>query len=415
MRASVQTVLPALFAFTALSLSAGSSFAAEWQPNVNYGGSTPPTMDLYVPDNADEAPGVVVSLHYCGGTSGNAQGWFKSLADQYGFIIIAPDVGPVDCWNAKPERSGEREAITKMVQYVIDEHSADPARVFAAGASSGACMTNALMAAYPDVFSGGSVLAGVPAGDWNKGNSCCGDNSTKSGEQWGTIVRNASPDFDGQRPRLQLWHGTSDTTLPYSPNMAEEVKQWSNVLGVTDADATSEENKPKSGWTRTSYTKDGVVLLEANIGQGQGHDLSGQNLWGDVVRFFGLDMDAAPVVGTGGTDGSGSSSGSGGALGAGGAIPGSGSGGVLEGGTGTGGSVIGAGTGGASFGVGGSAASSGGSGNDVTTSGEDVSSDDDSTGGCQTGGPTRPLGIVGIALLSALLGWTRFRRRAIGN
>jgi len=367
-------------------------------------------MDLYVPDEPDDAPGIVVSLHYCSGTSTDARGWFRSLADQHGFIIIAPDVGPVDCWNAKPERSGEREAIVKMVNYVIAEHGADPARVFAAGASSGACMTNALMAAYPDVFSGGSVLAGVPAGDWNKGNSCCGDNSTKTGEQWGTIVRSASPDFDGQRPRLQLWHGTADTTLPYMPNMAEAVKQWTNVLGVTDTDATMESNVPKSGWSRTSYTKDGVVVVEANIGQNQGHDLSGQNLWGDVVRFFGLDMDVAPGTGTGGADGAGS----GGALGVGGAAQNSGSGGA--GVSGTGGGATGSAAGGAATGAGtgGSAASSGGSGNDGTTT-ETYAPDDNTEGGCQTGGPTRPLGLLGLTLIAAVVGWARLRRKAIDN
>lgn len=372
-------------------------------------------MDLYVPDSVDESPGIVVSLHYCSGTSTDARGWFQSLADQHGFIIIAPDVGPVDCWNAKPERSGEREAIVKMVNYVITEHGANAARVFAAGASSGACMTNALMASYPDVFSGGSVLAGVPAGDWNKGNSCCGDNSTKTGEQWGTLVRNASPDFAGQRPRLQLWHGTSDTTLPYSPNMAEEVKQWTNVLGVTDADATEESNQPKSGWTRTSYTKDGVVVVEANIGQGQGHDLSGQNLWGDVVRFFGLDVDVAPPVGTGGADGSGS--GSGGAEGSGGTNSPSGSGGATSSGSGSGGAALGSGSGGTNTGAGagvGGSVTSGGSGSDVTTSDLD-GVPDDSAGGCQTGGPTRPLGLLGLGLIAAVLGWARSRRAAHGS
>ena len=42
-------------------------------------------------------------------------------------------------------------SITDMVEYVITEHGGDPDRVFAAGASSGACMTQALLAAYPEV------------------------------------------------------------------------------------------------------------------------------------------------------------------------------------------------------------------------------------------------------------------------
>ena len=38
------------------------------------------------------------------------------------------------------------------------------------------------------------------------------------------------PGYTGARPRMQLWHGTEDTTLRY-PNFGEEIKQWTNVLG----------------------------------------------------------------------------------------------------------------------------------------------------------------------------------------
>jgi poly(3-hydroxybutyrate) depolymerase len=102
--------------------------------------------------------------------SSNAHNWFQSAADQYGFIIIAPQAGG-NCFDAKPERSGERDAITKMVKYVLTQKNGDATRVFAAGASSGACMSEALVAAYPDVFAAGSVLAGVPAGAWTGGNA----------------------------------------------------------------------------------------------------------------------------------------------------------------------------------------------------------------------------------------------------
>ncbi len=155
-------VAAAALHLAALSLSASPAFAA-WT-NVDYGNSgANPTMTLYTPTTPDASPGVIVALHYCGGTATNAQGWFKTLADQYGFLIIAPDVGPGDCWNADPQRAGEPAAIVKMVDYVIDNNSADPNRIFAAGASSGGCMSEALLAAYPDVFAAGAAL-GVPRG-----------------------------------------------------------------------------------------------------------------------------------------------------------------------------------------------------------------------------------------------------------
>jgi poly(hydroxyalkanoate) depolymerase family esterase len=286
--------------------------AAQWQTKVSYGGTT--VMDLYVPDKVKTSPGVVVSLHYCSGTSTNAHGWFQSYADQYGFVVIAPSAGG-NCFDATPSRSGEREAITKMVQYVITKNNADKARVFAAGASSGACMTNALLAAYPDVFAAGSVLAGVPAGAWTGGNAYgWSAPAGRTAQQWGDLVRNADAGFSGTRPRVQLWHGTGDTTLTYSTAFPAEVAQWTNVFGVTDANATKETFKAsQDSWARTSYKNtSGTVVLETNVAQNAPHDLSGRGLWADVVRFFALDKDPSGTGGassTGGASAGGASSG----------------------------------------------------------------------------------------------------------
>jgi len=334
-----------LGAVGALCLSATPALA-DWQPGVKYGGNT--IMDLYVPAKVDASPGIVVALHYCSGKAENAHSWFQDLADKYGFIIIAPGAGG-NCFDATPARSGERDAITKMVAYVVDKNHADKTKVFAAGASSGACMTQALLAAYPDVFAAGSVLAGVPAGAWTGGNAYGWSTPSKTAAQWGDIVRKADADFTGTRPRLQLWHGTADTTLTYDQNFPAEVLQWTNVLGVTDADSTKSSFKgSQDTWARISYKNSaGTVVLETDVAQGAPHDLSGRGLWPDVVRFFGLDMD---------TPGGGGSGGSGG-VSAGGA---SGSGAGGRGGASTGG--------GTAIGGAGGVANSGGSGGGVAAS-----------------------------------------------
>lgn len=53
------------------------------------------------------------------------------------------------------------------------------------------------------------------------------------------------------------FHGTADTTLYYA-NLAEELKQWSNVLGVSFAKNTT--NTPSSGYTKIVYG-DGSKLV----------------------------------------------------------------------------------------------------------------------------------------------------------
>jgi len=350
----------AFFHFGAVSLLAAPSLAATWQNKVSYGGST--TMDLYVPTTVDASPGVVVALHYCGGNSSNAHGWLQSASDQYGFIIIAPSAGG-NCFDATPARSGERDAITKMVAYVVTQNHADPTKVFAAGASSGACMTQALLAAYPEVFAGGSVLAGVPAGAWTGGNAYGWTTpANRAAAEWGDIVRKASPSFTGTRPKVQLWHGTGDTTLTYTPNFPAEVSQWTNVHGVTDS-TTSSFKASQDTWERKSYKNSaGALVIETNVAQGAPHDLSGRGLWPDVVRFFGLDVDT-PTGGGG--------SGAGGGASAGGASVG-GSGGVSGAGAstaGTGGIVASAGSVSAAAGLAGTSGGTGGGGSPGSTTG----------------------------------------------
>jgi acetylxylan esterase len=317
-----------LLPLSALLLVSSPALAGSWQTGVSYGGSV--AMDLYTPTTPASSAGIMVALHYCGGTAANAHSWFQSLADQYGFYVITPK-STGNCWDASPGRSGEKAAIAQMVQYVVTNKKASSTRVCAAGASSGACMTQTMLASYPELFMAGSALAGIPVGEWPAGDtSCsrCGQNATsRSAQQWGDLVRNADPGFSGTRPRVQLWHGTSDTTLNYPSMFDAEVTQWTNVFGVSGG--TQQTNTPKSGWTRTSYANgSGTVVLQTNVGQGVGHDLTGQNFWADIVSFCGLDK--SPPTGTGGT-------GAGGAASGGRASGGTSSGGVATGGVASGG------------------------------------------------------------------------------
>jgi poly(hydroxyalkanoate) depolymerase family esterase len=294
------------------------AFAGSWEA-LNYGGSN--TMSVYKPTSPAASPALIVSLHFCGGSMANAQGWFQSSADKYGFLVIAGK-SKGGCWDAAIGRSGERAIIVQAVDYVVKNYNADKSRVFAAGASSGACMTQALLASYPEVFAGGSSLAGVPAGGWTGGGEYgWSAPSSTTAQQWGDKVRQANPEFIGSRPRLQLWQGKGDTILTYASAYPAQVAQWTNVFVVTDASAMKSSIKPTGAqdtWDRASY-KDGAgaVVLEANSGPSSvPHDLTPRGLWPDVVRFFGLDGSTpGPTGGAGGASSGGASSGGAGGAG----------------------------------------------------------------------------------------------------
>lgn len=104
-----------------------------------------------------------------------------------------------------------------MVKYAVDKLGGDVNKVYTVGTSSGAMMTNVLVAAYPDVFKAGSVYSGVPAGcfavsgatatqdppGW--ANSCANGQLIKTAQAWGDLVRSYYPSYTGPRPRLQMF------------------------------------------------------------------------------------------------------------------------------------------------------------------------------------------------------------------
>jgi cellulase/cellobiase CelA1 len=93
---------------------------------------------------------------------------------------------------------------------------------------------------------------------------------------------------------MQLWHGTADTTL-FFPNFGEEIKQWTNVLGVSQTAAFTDS--PQSGWTRTRYGGTGIdAPVEAISVQGAGHVLPLAGMAARAIQFFGLDRDPSPDV-----------------------------------------------------------------------------------------------------------------------
>jgi cellulase/cellobiase CelA1 len=186
-----------------------------------------------------------------------------------------------------------------MITYVEQHNNGDPNNVYVTGASSGAMMTNVMLGDYPNVFKAGAAFMGVPFGcfatndgsSWNS--TCATGNLIKTPQQWGDLVRAAYPGYNGPRPRMQLWHGTVDTTLNYA-NFGEEIKQWTNVLGVSQTPSFTDS--PQSGWTRTRYGGTGIGSPVEGISiQGVGHALPMSGMAAYVIQFMGLNNPSSPT------------------------------------------------------------------------------------------------------------------------
>ncbi|WP_371408605.1 PHB depolymerase family esterase [Micromonospora zamorensis] len=268
-------------------------------------------MHVYVPDNRPARPATVVAMHGCGGSgpgfySGSE---FASLADRYGFIVIYPSATQqagfgncFDVWSDAAKRRGggsDPVSIVSMVRHVQQQYAADPDRVYATGSSSGGMMTNHMLALYPDLFKAGAAFMGVPyncfanAADFPPTSSqCTGGAMNRTPQQWGDAVRQAYPGYSGPRPRVQLWHGTNDTLVPYSL-LTETIEQWTNVFGLSQTPTSTDT--PQANWNRRRYADtSGTVQVEAYSIQGAGHSLPSSGMAASAIQFFGLTNPTTP-------------------------------------------------------------------------------------------------------------------------
>jgi acetylxylan esterase len=302
----VKTKLLCVLAAAVLAAAAAVTFAAPASAatltEVTGFGTNPSNirMHIYVPDRVAARPGILVAVHYCGGSGPgfHSQTGYAGLADRHGFIVIYPSVTRSSgCWDvsspAALRRGGGSDpvGIASMVAYTQQRYNADPNRIFVTGSSSGAMMTNVLLGDYPDLFKAGASFAGVPfacfattnGSEWNS--TCSSGQLIKTPQEWGDLVRNAYPGYTGPRPRMQIWHGTNDDTLRY-PNFGEQVKQWTNVHGLSQTPTFTDT--PQSGYTRTRYGgTGGMAPVEAISMQGVTHSIPIDAA--QVIRFFGLD------------------------------------------------------------------------------------------------------------------------------
>lgn len=211
-------------------------------------------MYSYLPEGLpDEAP-LVVLLHGCAqdATAYHEHSGWREHADDNGFALVYAEQKSANnlnnCFNwfesgDTARDSGEAQSVRSMVEYAVASHGVDAERVYVSGLSGGGAMAGELLAAYPDLFAGGSVVAGIPVGCASgmvDAFTCMNPGKTQTPEQWAEEVRAKNPDWDGTWPRVAVWHGTGDTTV-VPANADASVGQWTSLHGLSgEPDATEE-------------------------------------------------------------------------------------------------------------------------------------------------------------------------------
>jgi poly(hydroxyalkanoate) depolymerase family esterase len=249
-------------------------------------GTNPGNLLMYrhVPAGMPANAPLVVVLHGCTqqATGMELSGW-TAAANVYKFYAVYPqqqsaNSGTVcfNWYNAGDISRGQGEALSikQMVDAMKSAYSIDASRVYVVGFSAGAYMASSLLAVYPDVFSAGSINAGGPhrcAISSTEAFSCMNPGVDRTPAAWGDLVRNAYPGYSGPRPRVSIWHGTSDFTVRPA-NLTEAMEQWTNVHGI---DTTADTAETVAGFPHKVYRDGaGTALVETWELTNMGHAMA---------------------------------------------------------------------------------------------------------------------------------------------
>lgn len=238
-------------------------------------------MFAFVPAQLQKPRALVVVLHGCGQTAASydlGAGW-STLARHYGFALVMPEQQRINNGNAcfnwfNPEDtvrdSGEARSIREMIAHMVETHRIDPRRIFITGLSAGGGMATVMLATYPEVFSAGAIIAGLPYGiasNLREALDGMFHSPARPERELGDFVRRAS-NHRGPWPKVSVWHGSADRTV--NPGNANEiVKQWLDLhdLPMTPMAETNVDGYPRQAW----WNKDGETLVESYAITGMAH------------------------------------------------------------------------------------------------------------------------------------------------
>ncbi len=207
-------------------------------------------MRLYVPPG-EVRPGqpLVVLLHGCGQAASDFAadtGW-TALADRLRLPLLLPEQamgnnqGRCFQWFQPTDvrrDHGEAGSIAAMTDAASERFGSDRSRVFVVGLSAGGAMAAALLAAYPDRFAAGAVVAGLPVGSAVSGMQALARMAhgapSRTPATLADQARLLGPEgYAGPWPRLSIWHGEADDVV-VPANGEVLASQWRALHGLQE-------------------------------------------------------------------------------------------------------------------------------------------------------------------------------------
>lgn len=204
-------------------------------------------------------PALVVLLHGCAqhGDELALQSGLFGLAKKHNFALLLPQQGLNNnikrCFNwysadDSTRDLGETLSLKNMITSMKARLSSK--EVYILGLSGGGAMASGMLANYPELFTGGAVVAGIPfpcAEGLITGISCMRNGPSQTPDELVALVKNINP-TQTIWPKLSVWTGANDSIV--NPlNSSIFAQQWASLSAL--------ERKPiinkKSGYTITRW------------------------------------------------------------------------------------------------------------------------------------------------------------------
>lgn len=255
---------------------------------------------LYVPANLQEDAALVVVLHGCTQSAAaydHGSGWSELAAEQ-GFAVLFPEQQRANnanlCFNwfvpgDISRDGGEALSIRQMIEAVVATHGMDRKRIFITGLSAGGAMATAMLAAYPEMFSGGAIVAGLAYGSAVTIPEAFDRMRGHGGPSKADLQRllSGASSHRGPWPTISVWQGSADNTVVPS-NADALVAQWQGVHGVGTSPTRVET---VDGQTRQVWCDGtGRELIEKYSVAGMGHGTPLQTIGDDGLGRAGPFM-----------------------------------------------------------------------------------------------------------------------------
>ncbi|AWN44425.1 alpha/beta hydrolase family esterase [Methylobacterium durans] len=249
------------------------------------------TYKVFVPSGyTGQALPVVVMLHGCTQDPDDfaAGTRMNELAEEQTFLVVYPrqpqTANMQKCWNwfntsDQRREGGEPSLIAGIALAVVEEFSADRARVYVAGLSAGGAAAAIMAATYPDLFAAVGIHSGLACGAAKDMPSAF---AAMSG---GGAVR---PRGNGPIVPTIVFHGDSDRTV--NPINGDQVIAQARPRAALNTKVTSGKTSGGMAYTRTVQADDsGCDVLEQWLLHGAGHAWSGGSTAGTYTDPRGPD------------------------------------------------------------------------------------------------------------------------------